>query len=38
MDSDWEKMLPLVKHLVNFVISIRNNEFEHFRFFMEVFK
>ena len=36
--SDWEKMLPLVKPLVNFVLSIRNNVFEHFRYFTEVIK
>ena len=31
-------MLPLLKPLVNYVISIINNVFEHFRYFMEVFK
>ena len=33
--SDWEKMLPLVKPLVNFVISIKNDVLEHFRYFTE---
>ena len=36
--SDWETMLLLVKPLVTFVISVRNNVFEHFRYFMEVLK